>query len=120
MVTMAYSTHSHFAYMDIPMIVFVLLVVLLCFKYLEKHKRSVLFWASFIGGLAISTKYNAALPVLIVILICHIDNISKVYKGEKSVEKALKYLFSKSLIISIFLIVLGFFLVSSFIIRKIW
>jgi len=113
-ISMGFATHSHFAYMDIPMIFLMLLMVLLSLQYLETHRISKLYLASLAGGLAISTKYNAGLPVILILLICNWDQISVIIQKERTIKERIKAILPKPLIISIMLVSLGFILGTPF------
>jgi hypothetical protein len=68
---LGYAAYSHFAYMDIPMLVLLLLACLYAASYLESFRVRDLYIFSVFAGLAVSTKYNALLPAGIMWLVCH-------------------------------------------------
>jgi hypothetical protein len=113
-ITMGFSTYSHFAYMDIPMIFLILLMVVLYIKYLNTNKIYTLYLACFVGGLSISTKYNSALPVILVIFFCYFKNMLKVFQKEIKVAERVKALLPKSLIFSLTFVAIGFFVGTPF------
>jgi Dolichyl-phosphate-mannose-protein mannosyltransferase len=113
-ITMGFSTYSHFAYMDIPMVFLLLLMVALYTKYSNTNKIYTLYLACFVGGLSISTKYNSALPVILVIFICYFNNILDVFQKDIKVSERVKALLPKTLIISLTFVALGFFVGTPF------
>ncbi|MBU1147663.1 MAG: glycosyltransferase family 39 protein [Candidatus Omnitrophica bacterium] len=69
----AYLDLSRYGLPDMPMTFFVTLSMLLCFSYIDKRQIKYLYWASFISGLAMSTKFNAIMmffPLSITPLLC--------------------------------------------------
>lgn len=52
---------SHFATVDVPATFWILAAYVLCWRYLETGRRRDLWWSAAVLGLAVSTKYNAAL-----------------------------------------------------------
>ena len=111
-ISMAFSSHAHFAYMDIPMICLLLLMILLSIQYLRTSRLSKLYLAAFVGGLSVSTKYNSGLIVILTILICHLDKTP--FKKDMHIIDRIKALVPKSLLISLFLVFAGFFLATPF------
>ena len=111
-VSMAFSSHSHFAYMDIPMICLLLLMILFSIQYLRTSRLSRLYLAAFVGGLSVSTKYNSGLFVILTILICHLDKAP--FKKNINITDRIKALVPKSLLISLILVIAGFFLATPF------
>lgn len=113
-ITMGFSTYSHFAYMDIPMIFLLLLMVVLYIKYVKTNNTYTLYLACFVGGLSVSTKYNSALPVILIIFICYFENMLSVFQKDlKAVEKVKAFL-PKSLFFSLIFVILGFFVGTPF------
>ena len=58
-----YLDLSRFGLPDIPMAFLVTAAMILCFSCIEKKDLKYLWWASFISGLAISTKFNAVFMI---------------------------------------------------------
>jgi len=58
---------SHFATVDVPVTCWILLAYYLCWRYLESGRSRDLWWSAAALGLAVSTKYSAALfaPALV-------------------------------------------------------
>ena len=113
-ITMGFSAYSHFAYMDIPMIFLLLLMISLYIKYINTNKIYILYLACFVGGLSISTKYNSALPVILVIFICYFKNIFTVFQKDLKVIERVKALLPKTLFVSLAFVTIGFFMGTPF------
>jgi 4-amino-4-deoxy-L-arabinose transferase-like glycosyltransferase len=113
-ISMGFATHAHFAYMDIPMIFLTLLSVLLCLQYLETRQLSRLYLASFVGGISVSTKYNAALPVLVALFISNWDQIAASYHTQDTIRAKIRSLLPRSWTISLILVLAGFLLGTPF------
>jgi len=113
-ISLGYVSYSHLAYYDVPMLVLVFSSLLLYFKYLDRWQISFLYWASFISGLAISTKYNSLLLVGITFLLCHFFRIFYEAGEKRSVRKILQVSFSRRLFLSIGLLAVGFLIATPF------
>ncbi|MGB3112665.1 MAG: glycosyltransferase family 39 protein, partial [Candidatus Omnitrophota bacterium] len=58
-----YMDLSRFGLPDIPMTFFVTAAMFLCLSYLDGKNLKYLYWASFVSGLAASTKFNAVMMI---------------------------------------------------------
>lgn len=113
-INLGYSSYSHFAYMEVPMLVLILGTLFLCFRYLDNQKVSFLYWASFIGGFAVSTKFNAGLLVGAAIIICHFVRMRSQIRTEHSVRDIFMVFFSRELFFSLALVIVGFLIFTPF------
>ena len=113
-INLGYSGYSHFAYMEVPMLVLILGTLFLCFRYLDNQKVSFLYWASFIGGLAVSTKFNAGLPIGTSIIICHFVRMRSQIHTEHSFREIFMVFFSRELFFSLALVISGFLICTPF------
>jgi hypothetical protein len=68
-VNVAYAAYSHFAYMEVPLLVMLLVCLLFGLRHLETRKTRDMALAAFFGGMAVSVKYNAALFAAVILLI---------------------------------------------------
>jgi hypothetical protein len=68
-VNVAYAAYSHFAYMEAPLLVMLLVCLLFGLRHLETLKTRDLALAAFFGGMAVSVKYNAAVFAAVILLI---------------------------------------------------
>jgi hypothetical protein len=103
-VNILYAGYAHFAYMEVPMLVLLMGSLLLALRYTDTGKARDLRFSAFIGGLAVSAKFNAALPIVVFLLILHLD---RTRRGTKFRAKCGLF-FSRELFTSFGLMVLGF------------
>lgn len=68
-VNLAYAAYSHFAYMEVPLVVMTLVCLLFGLRFLETRKTRDLTLAAFTAGMAVSVKYNAALFGAVILFI---------------------------------------------------
>ena len=109
-VNMLYAGYAHFAYMEVPMLVLMMVSLYLALRYADTGAARDLRLAALFGGLAASAKYNAVAPVLVFILILHLDRAGR----ESGFRAKLRRLLSKEFFTSIGLIGLGFVLGTPF------
>jgi len=103
-VNILYAGYAHFAYMEVPMVVLLMLSLLLALRYADNRRLADLRLSAFVGGLAVSTKVNAGLPVLVFLLILHLDRAGR---GSGFRAKCGLF-FSGELFVSAGLLALGF------------
>ena len=109
-VNMLYAGYSHFAYMEVPMLVLLMLSLYWALRYADTGTVRDLRLSAFFGGLAASAKYNAVVPVLVFILILHISRAGR----ESGFRAKWRRLLSKEFFVSLGLMGLGFFLGTPF------
>lgn len=68
-VNVAYAAYSHFAYMEVPLVVMILVCLLFGLRFLQTRKTRDLALAAFTAGMAVSVKYNAALFAAVILFI---------------------------------------------------
>lgn len=68
-VNVAYAAYSHFAYMEVPLVVMLLVCLLFGLRTLQTRKTRDLALAAFTAGMAVSVKYNAALFAAVILFI---------------------------------------------------
>lgn len=108
--------HAHWAKCDIFMTLLALISLYFFVKAVINKKISLIYWASFIGGLAISAKYNAALFLLLPFLISFL--LVK-YNGRIKVKQWLTFLTDKRFYLASFLFLFSFLLTTPYSIIKI-
>lgn len=108
--------HAHSAKSDIFMNLLVLISLYFFVKAIINKEIPQIYWASFIGGLAISAKYNAALFLLFPFLISFL--LVK-YNGRVKIKQWLTFLIDKRFYLSSFLFGFGFLLATPYSIIKI-
>jgi|GEM_PF-3353687 len=104
-----YAAYAHFAYMEVPLIVLLLVSLYFALKYLEALQLRDLYLCAFFGGLAVSTKYNAVLPVGVFILIGWITS-----RIRELSHFRIRPFFDKPIWISFGILILAFFLGTPF------
>ncbi len=62
-INLPFISYSHLAYYDVPMIFLLLYSFLFILRFMDVPEKKLLFLASLFGGLAVSTKYNALIPL---------------------------------------------------------
>jgi hypothetical protein len=103
-VNLLYAGYAHFAYMEVPMLVLLMVSLLFALRHADTGKAADLRFSAFIGGLAVSTKFNSALPIMVFLLIIHLHRT-----GPGSGFRAkLRLFFSGEFFASIGLAALGF------------
>lgn len=107
-VNIGYVAFSHFAMMEILLLVEVLLLIYLFFKYTDSGDKKILYWISFLSGLSISTKYNAGLFIVVVLLLVHCLRIQKALPEKNKKYRIFRLLFRKPLFYSGGLVITGF------------
>lgn len=55
---------SRYALPDVTAAFWTLIAITLCFRYVDEERPKILYWAAFVMGLAISTKYNTGMGIL--------------------------------------------------------
>jgi len=108
--------HAHWAKSDIFMTLVALISLYFFVRAVSSKKFSQIYLASFIGGLAISTKYNAALFLLLPFLISFL--LVK-YQGKIKIKQWLTFLIDKRFYFSCFLFIFGFLLATPYSLIKI-
>jgi hypothetical protein len=109
-VNMVYAGYAHFAYMEVPMLVLLMVSLYWALRYADTDAPRDLRLAALFGGLAASAKYNAVVPALVFILILHVARAAR----ETGFRAKGRRLLSKELFISIGLMGLGFVLGTPF------
>lgn len=108
--------HAHWAKSDVFMVLLALISLYFFIKAVINKEISLIYWASFIGGLAISTKYNAALFLLLPFLISFL--LVK-YNGRVKVKQWLTFLIDKRFYLASLLFAFSFLLATPYSIIKI-
>lgn len=112
--SLGYVSYAHFAMMEILMLVLVMGTTFFFFRYLENLTPRYLHWASFIGGLAVSTKYNAALFIVISLFVCHFVRVRSEVENKLSLKEIFKVVFSRELFFSFGFLIFGFLIGTPF------
>ncbi len=99
---------AHFAYMDVPMLVMLLASLCALDIYLKTAQTRYLFWGSLLSGLAISTKFNAAVFVGVALVVAHLMRATRETKSNPLWLARIKTLFSGKLFASAGMVILGF------------
>jgi hypothetical protein len=113
-VNIAYASYAHFAYMEVPLVVLILTSLYFGLRYLDAFAKRNLYLSAFVGGLAVSTKFNAAIMVLVFLLILHwarLISLSDLHRGR---IEAIRRFFSKEFFLSFGLMVFAFLLTTPF------
>lgn len=108
--------HAHWAKSDVFMTLLALISLYFFVRAVIDKEISQIYWASFIGGLAISTKYNAALFLLLPFLISFL--LVK-YNGKLRPRQWLTFLIDKRFYFSSLLFIFGFLLATPYSVLKI-
>lgn len=67
--TLGYATYAHFAMMEILLLVFIILILYTTVRFFSYKQLKYYYLACLFSGLAVSTKFNAALLAVIVFLL---------------------------------------------------
>jgi hypothetical protein len=113
-VNVGYSAYSHFAYMEVPMVVLFLVSLYFGLRHLETFTRRDLFLSAFSGGLAVSAKYNAALLVLVFLFVLHWARAIRPSDTPAKRNGAVRRFFSREFFLSVGLAVFAFFLTTPY------
>ncbi len=105
-----FVTHSRYIAPDLPAACLMIYVWLCLIYYTDSGRTGMLYSAAFVGGVAMSTKYNAAL-ILVPVIIAALSNVQRWPKGD--VPGLRRRLFGYTLL-CIALFVLGFVLFTPF------
>jgi hypothetical protein len=91
------------------------LAITLGYAYYAQFSRlSFLYWASFIGGLAFSTKYNALFFVGLTLLICYIHHVVSGFERGLFWKTIFKHFLSRPFILVVALFAAGFLVATPF------
>lgn len=112
---LGWAAYSHFAYMDIPMTALLLAACYFGIRYIDTVQIKWLYRASVFAGLSISTKYNAALPAVLILSACHLSRAMSDGRTKIHFSQSIRGFFSRELFVSVLLCVTVFFIASPFI-----
>jgi hypothetical protein len=112
-VNVAYASYAHYAYMEVPTVVLLLVTLVFALRYVETFRGRDLFLSAFCGGLAVSAKYNAAVMVLPLLLILNWVRISRPGAETRS-PRLVRAFLSREFLVSLALVAFAFLLTTPF------